>query len=94
MAKKTQAKKQGVQSQQHFDTNNRESTQDAYTYVLNGLVNGTLDTKTADSITQSLRGSVRLRHEIPLKTLELLIRAHGKKVTVPSGLLPQITETS
>lgn len=68
---------------------------DAYEWVFNGLRAGTLESRTANAMTQTLKGATELRVKIPLKYVDMVVKARMKKIEVPrlpEGIVPIVVE--
>lgn len=60
-----------------------EGLSDAYEWVFNGLRSGTLESRTANAMTQTIKGATELRVKIPLKYVDMVVKARMKKIEVP-----------
>lgn len=66
----------------------------AQEWLFNEQKNGMIDSRTADGLNTTLKGCMYLKATLPLKIFEAMIRASVKKVDVPQGLLPVISQIS
>lgn len=63
---------------------------DAHEWLFNQQKQGGIDAKTADALNTTLKGAVYLGAALPLKALDLVIKARTKKVDIPEGMLPEL----
>jgi len=60
--------------------------------LFNKQVNQEVDNKTADSMNTTLKGAVYLNAKLRLDAAKLLLQARIKKVDIPQGMLPDLTQ--
>jgi len=60
--------------------------------LFNKQVNQEVDNKTADSMNTTLKGAVYLNAKLRLDAAKLLLQARVKKVDIPQGMLPDLTQ--
>ena len=64
----------------------------AHEWLFNKQVNQEVDNKTADSMNTTLKGAVYLNAKLRLDAAKLLLQARIKKVDIPQGMLPDLTQ--
>ena len=62
---------------------------DAHEWLFNSQKDGRIDSKTADGLNTTLKGSVYLNGKLKLDYLKIYIQAKVKKIDLPVGFLPK-----
>lgn len=63
----------------------------AHEYVFNAQHKGKIDAKTADGMNTTLKGAVYLNGKLRMDAAKLFLQAEIKKVQIPAGMLPDLT---
>jgi hypothetical protein len=66
----------------------REGLNDAIQFVYEQQRDGRIDPKTADALNTTIRTSLKLNAELPLKLFDIAVKAQMKKISLPKGILP------
>ncbi len=62
---------------------------DAHEWLFNMQKDGKIDSKTADALNTTLKGSVYLNGKLRLDAAKLWMQSQVKKIEIPKGLLPE-----
>jgi len=64
----------------------------AHEWLFNKQINSEIDNKTADALNTTLKGAVYLNAKLRLDAAKMLLTAKIKKVDLPEGMLPNLTQ--
>lgn len=66
-----------------------EDLTNAHEWLFNRQKDGRIDSKTADALNTTLKGSVFLNAKLKLDAAKIYMQAMIKKIDIPKGLLPE-----